>query len=110
MEDLIYSISSIFSSPSASSPMPAELLPLSMLFAAFGALILGRFTGNMGGLTLPINFSALFIGATLANSLLHNVDLQIDRTVQQPLFVSIFGMIFASIAMMLWIQSDRAKV
>lgn len=110
MEDLVYSISSFFSLPSASTPMPAELMPLSMLFAAFGALILGKFTGNIGGLTLPINFSALFIGATLANSLLHNIDLQIDRTVQQPLFVSIIGMVVASFAMMLWIQNDRAKI
>ncbi|MCB1379036.1 MAG: hypothetical protein KDK89_11800 [Alphaproteobacteria bacterium] len=110
LEDLIYSISTAFTHSTDLGALPAETLPLSSFFSGAGALILGKFTGSLGGLTLPINFSALFIGATLSNWLLTGLDLQIDREIQQPMFVSMLGMVIAAFAMMYWIQNDRARI
>ena len=110
MEDLVFSLSDLFSySPSLGS-VADQPLPLSSVFSGFGALILGKFTGDMGGMTLPVNFSALFIGASISGWLLHGIDLPIDRTIQQPMLVSMIGMVLAAAAMMWWMQNERQKV
>jgi hypothetical protein len=109
MEDLLISISSIFSifgTLKDVDNLPSELLPLTILFAGTGALILTKFTGNLGGLTLPVNASALFIGASVSNWLLQNVKLPLESAVEAPLAVSMIGMTLASFAMIWWLQGD----
>ena len=109
MEDLLLSISSIFSifgSLKDIDSLPPELLPLTIMFSSAGALILTRFTGNLGGLTLPVNASALFIGAMLSNWLLQNIKLPLESAVEAPLAVSLVGMTLASFAMIWWLQGD----
>jgi H+/Cl- antiporter ClcA len=110
LEELLYSLSSPLSWLPDPGSLSEETLPLSLLFSSAGALILSKFTGTMGGLTLPLNVSALFIGSMLSNWLLQGLDLRIDQQIHQPLFVSMAGMILAAFAMMWWIQDDRTKV
>ena len=52
----------------------------------------------------------LFIGAMLANWLLHGIELPIDRAVHQPLLVSLIGMIAWAPVMMFWLHPDGAAV
>lgn len=110
LTEMIYSINSYFTTIPDIGSMPAEMMPLSILFSLAGALILGRFTGSMGGLTFPINFSAMFIGATLSNWLLGGVKLTVADPVQQPMLFSMMGMIAASLLMIRWLQRERAHM
>lgn len=106
MEDLIYSF---FGNPRDYASLSPDLLPLTALFALFGGLILTRFTGSFGNLTLPMNISALFIGAMSSNWLLKNVDLPLSSTVEAPMLVSMIGMTLASMAMLWWLQGDAVR-
>ena len=107
MEDLVYNLSNLFSFTPDIGSVVDQQLPLSTVFAGLGALVLGKFTGAIGGLTLPLNYSVLFIGAYLSNMLLHGLDLPIDRAVQQPMLISMIGMLAGAFFMMWWVQSDR---
>lgn len=78
-----------------------EAILMSSLFSAAGALILGRFTGKIGHLTMPLNFSALFIGAILANWVFSGIDIPTILNPQEILLATILGMIAGSFAM-LW--------
>jgi len=112
MEELLNQIvgigHTITSGPDLSS-IPQEALPWSAMFSAVGAVILGRYTGSMGNLTLPLNFSALFLGAVTSNWLLKGLDLPIDRVVQQPLLVTMIGMLFGALLMVWWMQDEHRK-
>lgn len=108
MEDLLYSISSLFGTLKDFDSLSPDLLPLTGLFSGSGALILSKFTGSIGGLTLPINCSALFLGAMGANWLLQNVKLPVEGTVEAPLLISMLGMTVAACAMMWWMQ-DKSR-
>lgn len=90
-------------------PMPPEAVSISSLFSGVGALILGKFTGSIGGLTMPINYSALFLGAMASNWLLHGIDLPIDKSLQQPMLVTMIGMVFAAFVMMRWLNNEHAS-
>jgi hypothetical protein len=78
-----------------------EALLTSLLFSAAGALLLSRFTGAIGQLTLPLNFSALFIGTALANILLDGIDVPAIQYEQEVLLFTLAGLIMGSFAM-LW--------
>lgn len=108
MEDLLYGISSFFEA-SGFEVQPDNGWFLTLIFAAAGALILTRFTGTIGALTIPLNFSALYIGANISNGLLQNIKLPIDRTVELPMLVTVAGMTLASFAMLWWLQGDSVR-
>jgi uncharacterized membrane protein YhhN len=103
MEDLLYTIFGNLRDYESLSP---DLLPLMIMFSVAGGLILSRFTGSIGNLTLPINCSALFIGAMASNWLFQNFKLPIESTVEAPMLFSMGGMTFASFCMMYWLQRD----
>ena len=110
LEDLLYRINDFFSFVPNAGHMPEHVLPLAILFSLFGALILGRFTGTLGSLTLPLNFSALFIGAILSNWVMRGIEMQIDAQIHRPLFGSLIGMLIASMIMLRWMQGYHRKI
>ena len=104
--ELIYSF---FGNPRDYASLSPDLLPLTALFALIGGLILTKFTGSFGNLTLPMNISALFIGAMASNWVLKTVKLPVESTIEAPLMVSMLGMTFASFCMLWWLQGDAVR-
>ena len=87
--------------------MSREALLTSLLFSAAGALLLSRFTGAIGHLTLPMNFSALFIGTALANILLDGIDVPAIQYEQEVLLFTLVGLITGSFAMLWCIRPEH---
>jgi uncharacterized membrane protein YhhN len=106
MSDLIFIIFGDLRDYQSLSP---DMLPLTGLFALVGGLILSKFTGSIGNLTLPINVSALFIGAMGANWLLQNFKLPLSSAVEAPLAMSVVGMTIASYIMLWWLKGDQIR-
>ena len=104
--ELIYSF---FGNPRDYASLSPDLLPLTALFAPPAGVILTKFTGSFGNLTLPMNISALFIGAMSSNWMLKNVKLPVESTIEAPLMVSMIGMTIASLLMIWWIQGDAVR-
>jgi hypothetical protein len=109
LEEILFSIQSAIPATGDFGQVSAEELPLTLVCCLIGALILTKYTGSLGNLTLGVNFSALFIGAVTSNWLFHGVDMQIDKMVAQPVVISVTGMIFSSLIMMSWLQRDGMK-
>ena len=91
-------------------PLSSNALLLPYLCSLLGAFVLGRFTGDLGNLTMPVNCGALFLGAAGATWLLHGIDLPMDHTIHQPLLVSMIGMLAGAFAMMWWLRGDKVQV
>ena len=110
LEDTLYWLDGFFSFIPNAGHMPDHVLPLALLFSFLGALILGRFTGNLGSLTFPLNFSALFLGAMASNWILRGIQIQVESQVHRPLMGSLVGMLVATIIMLRWMQGDQRKI
>lgn len=108
IEDVLMSIATLLPSAPSVGVIPSDQLPLPYLCSGLGAPILGKFTGSLGAITMPLNYSALFIGAMLSNSLLHGIDLPVDHALLQPLLVSMAGMLVGAFCMMWWLRDDNA--
>ena len=108
VEDFLTSFGSLLQSGSAAGQLTPEALVLPYLCSVLGALVLGKFTGNLGNLTMPLNCSALFLGAMASTWLLSGINLPMDHVVQQPLLVSMIGMVAGAFAMMWWLRGDKA--
>lgn len=106
MHDLIFSIFGDLRDYQTLSP---DVLPLTGLFALAGGLILSKFTGSVGNLTLPINCSALFIGAMISNWLMQNFKLPLSSAIEAPMAVSMIGMTIASLCLLWWLQGDSIR-
>ena len=87
--------------------MSDEAVAMSVLFSAAGAVILGKFTGTFGNLTVPLNFSALFIGTADTNSLLNGVDIPTIQYQQEVLLYTVVGMITGSFGMLWFVRPER---
>ena len=108
VEDILFQISSFIPSAPGQASLPPESLPLSYICSGLGAIVLGKFTGSIGAITMPLNTAALFIGVILANWLLGGIDLPMDHQLQQPLLVTLIGMMLAAFAMMWWLKNETA--
>jgi uncharacterized membrane protein YhhN len=106
MHDLIFMVFGDIRDHQSLSP---HLLPLTLFFATVGGLILSKFTGSIGNLTLPINSSALFIGAMGANWLTASVKLPLNSALEAPMAVSLAGMTVVSFLMLMYIQGDSVR-
>ena len=84
-----------------------EALLASLLFSAAGAILLAKFTGTIGHLTFPLNFSALFIGAGFANILLDGIDIPTIQYQKEVLLFTILGLITGSFAMLWCVRPER---
>jgi hypothetical protein len=109
MQDLLYVFSEFFGTLRDVDAISPHLVLLIGIFSAAGALILTRFTGTLGGMSLLINGSALFIGAILTNWLFQHVKLPVNSPIEGPLFMSLIGMTLASAPMLWWMQGDGAR-
>lgn len=109
LEQILFGIQSSIPSASHFGEVSSDQMPLTLLCCMLGALILTKYTGSLGNLTLGVNFSALFIGAAISNWLFHGVDMQVDKLVAQPVIISVVGMTLASLVMMSWLQRDGMK-
>lgn len=106
LEEIIMRISDLVPQTSGSATVHGDALPLSYVCSGAGAYILGKFTGSIGSLTVPLNCSALFIGAITANWLLAGIDLPMDHSLDQPLLVSLLGMLVSAFFMMWWFKGE----
>ncbi len=109
LEQILFGIQSWIPAAGDFGQVSSEELPLAIICCLLGSLILTRYTGTLGNLTLAVNFSALFIGVVTANWLFHGIDMQIDKVVAQPVIISVIGMTLASLIMMGWLQRDGMK-
>jgi hypothetical protein len=109
LENLITMDLPSFSDLFSTGVLPPESVSMSSLFSGAGAVILGKFTGGVGGLTMPLNYSAMFIGAIVANWFLGGIDLPMDQELQQPMLITLGGMLIGAFAMLWWMQSDAAQ-
>ena len=82
------------------------ILTMCIVFSSLGAVILGRFTGNFGNITFPLNFSALFIGTFITNGLFDGLDIPAIQYQQEVLMFTVAGMISASLGLM-WLSGVR---
>jgi hypothetical protein len=87
--------------------MSGEALLMSVLFSAAGSLLLGRYTGTIGNLTVPLNFSALFIGTGLTNILLAGVDIPAIHYQQEIMLFTLLGLITSSFAVLWCVKPER---
>ncbi len=108
LEDVLMNLTSMIPTGSGDASVGADALPLSYICSGAGAFILAKFTGSLGGLTLPVNYSALLIGALLANWLFTGVSLPIEHNLHQPLLVSLTGMVLGAFAIMWWYRGENA--
>jgi hypothetical protein len=88
------------------SYLPGETVSIAVIFSALGAIILGRFTGNLGVFTFPFNYTALFVAAIVSNWLLSDIRLPVDHTIQAPFLFSVVGMTIAALSMMALIRQE----
>ena len=88
--------------------MSNEAFLASLLFSAAGAFLLAHFTGAIGNLTLPLNFSALFIGTGLANILLDGIDIPAIQYEQEVMLFTLIGLIMGSFAMLWCIRPEHS--
>lgn len=87
--------------------MSGEALMMSVLFSAAGAVLLAKFTGTIGHLTIPLNFSALFVGAGLTNILLAGIDVPTIQYQQEVLLFTLLGLITGSFGMLWCVRPER---
>jgi hypothetical protein len=84
-----------------------DALVIAAICAGLGTLILSRHTYQLGFVTYPLNFCALFAGAVAANLLMQDVRLPVDSMMERLLIISIGGMVIASLVIMLLMPKDR---
>jgi hypothetical protein len=83
-----------------------QVLTTCIIFSSIGAIILGKFSGNFGNVTYPLNFSVLFIGAVITNSAFDGFDIPTLEYQHQVLMFTVGGMCSASFAL-LWLAGAR---
>ena len=84
-----------------------DALAICTICAGLGTFILTRHTVQLGVMSYVINFLALFAGAIGANVLLAGVRLPLGFSIERPLIISIGGMLFASLIMILVMPRNR---
>ena len=87
--------------------LPADVMVIALICAGFGTIFLSRHTFQLGVLSYPINFCVLFAGAIAAKLLLRDVRLPLGYSIERPLIISIGGMLFASLIVLLLMPRDR---
>lgn len=110
LEDMLFQITSWIPTAGGEPAASGSGLPLSYVCSVGGALILSKFTGSLGMLTVPVNAAALFVGASIFSMFTDRFDLPLERGLEQPLLTTIVGMIMAALVMLVWMKRDGATV
>jgi hypothetical protein len=87
--------------------LPTEAVSVSAIFSGSGAVILGKFTSNVGAITLPINYCALFGGALVSNWVLQGTYLPYGNHIQTAVVFAIAGMTVTALSMMCFLPSEE---
>jgi hypothetical protein len=87
--------------------LPPDVLVISLISAGFGTIFLTRHTFYLGVLSYPINFCVLLAGALAANYLLREVHLPFGYSIERPMIISMGGMLFVSLVVLLIMPRDR---
>ncbi len=85
----------------------SEAMGMCAALSAVGAIILAKFTGSIGTITIPLNFGILLIGTVLTNGILGGIDIPSFQHSQEALLYTVSGMISTSFAM-LWLTGIDA--
>jgi hypothetical protein len=80
--------------------LPPSTFSISAIFSGAGAVILGKFTSNVGALTLPLNYAGLLVGALIANWWFGGIQLPLAGDFQAPIIFALAGMGIAGVGMM----------
>jgi hypothetical protein len=87
--------------------LPSQTIAISAVFAGAGAAILSKFTADLGHLSVPVKYGALFAAALLANWLLAPVDLPLETSLQAPIIYAFVGITIASLGLMILLRRER---
>ncbi len=99
---------SFLPNPSDLLSMAPEKVSIAAIFSGAGSVILGKFTGTVGYLTLPMNYCALFVGALLSNWAFAGVRIpMLDATLQIPMLLTIAGMTVTALAVMMFTPASQ---
>jgi hypothetical protein len=80
--------------------LPPASISVSAIFSGVGAVILGKFTTNLGAFSLPFNYIGLIIGAVLANWGLAGAHPPLAGDLQAPIIFALAGMSMSGVLMM----------
>src|SRR4051794_23615192 len=87
------------------SYLPSQTFLISAVFSMIGAVILGRFTGNIGALTFPLNYSVLFIAAVLSNYALSGLRVGLPG-LPAPVLFTVCGMTWGGLSMLALLRKE----
>ena len=87
--------------------LPTEAVSVSAVFSGSGAVILGKFTSNVGAVTMPLNYCALFVGALISNWLFQGTYLPVGNHIQTAIVFAIAGMTVMALTMMCFLRSEE---
>ena len=88
--------------------LPSQTVAISAVFAGAGTAILGKYTADLGHLSVPIKYGTLFIAALLANWLMSDLRLPLDADLQAPIIYAFAGITVASLGLMILLRRERA--
>jgi uncharacterized membrane protein YeaQ/YmgE (transglycosylase-associated protein family) len=91
-----------------SSQLSPQAFSLASIMSSAGALILGRFTGTAGALTLPMNYIILFVGAVVANWLLAGYELPLGGDLHRLIVATVIGMFFGACTLLWLMRVDNS--
>ena len=83
-----------------------EAFSISAVFSGAGAVVLTKFTSNIGFVTMPINYCALFVGAVTSNWLFSGVHLPVDPDFQAPMIFAVAGMMVTALSLMMFMKEE----
>ena len=87
--------------------MSPAVLPVSIICAVLGTLVLAGFTRSFGIFTFVVNSLVLFAGAVSANLLLSGLSLSLDPGFEKPLVLALTGMAASSLLVLAVMARDR---
>jgi hypothetical protein len=86
--------------------LSTSAVPISLLFAAVGAYLLGHYTRSLGYFGFPLNFAVLFVGGLGGNWILAAIGLRFQEEFQGPMIFALLGMTLAAVSMMAVVKGE----
>jgi hypothetical protein len=87
--------------------LPTEAVSVSAVFSGSGTVILSKFTSNVGAITMPLNYCALFVGALFGNWLLQGTSIPLANHIQTSMVFAVAGMTVMALTMMCFLRSEE---
>ena len=87
--------------------LPAGAVSISAIFSGSGAIILGKFTSNVGIITMPLNYCVLLVGALASNWAFQEATLPLGTHLQTSIIYTVTGMTLAALSMLCFLRPER---